>query len=54
MNRKTFFVMNFLLPSDEYRYGYLVEYLKKGVFRGRDEYPLTGTEAYNLLMRKSK
>ena len=46
--------MSFLLWSDESHYGDLVEDLKTGLFQGRDEYPLTVTEAYKLLMRTSK
>ena len=34
----------FLLRSDEYRYKELLDDLKKGAYRGRDEYPTTVQE----------
>ena len=46
--------MCFLIRSDESRYGDLIEDLKKGVLRERDEYPTTVIAAYELLMRTSE
>ena len=43
----------FIQRADETRYSELLEDLRKGVFRGRDEYPETVSEAYELLIRTS-
>ena len=45
--------MCFVLRSDESRYGYLLEELRKGVYKGEDEYPTTVPDAYKLLTRTS-
>ena len=46
--------MCFLSQADEYRYADITADLKSGVFRGRDKYPCTVTEAYELLIRTSR
>ena len=43
----------FIQRADETRYSELLEDLRKGVFRGRDEYPETVSDAYELLIRTS-
>ena len=43
----------FLLRSDESRYKTLLEGLKRSANLGRDEYPATLTEAFDLLVRES-
>ena len=45
--------MCFVLRTDKIRYSNLLEELRKGVYRGRDEYPTTVTNAYELLLRTS-
>ena len=52
--KKIFKAVCFILISDESCYGYLVEELRKGVYKGRDEYPTTVPDAYELLMRTSQ
>ena len=42
------------MRSNKSRYGELIEDMKKGVFRERDEYPTTVIAAYELLIRTSK
>jgi len=49
-----FKAMCFLLRDDESRYRDLLEQSKKGVRKGRDEYPMTIADAYQLLLRTSK
>ena len=46
--------MCFILRAGENRYVYLLEELRKGVYRGRDEYPNTVSNAYELLLRTSQ
>ena len=46
--------MCFILREDEIRYGDILEELRKGVYRGRDEYPTTVPEAHKLLLRTSQ
>ena len=38
--------MLFLLPSNEFRYVKLFEYMRKAYFVGKDEYPETENGAY--------
>ena len=45
--------MCFLQRADVTRYRDLIEELKKGVYKGRDEYPRTLSSAYELLIRTS-
>jgi hypothetical protein len=52
--KEEFLAMCFFIRADERRYGDLHEDLKKGVFRGRDEYPKTISDAYQLLLRTSR
>ena len=52
--RERFKAMCFILRADEGRYGELLDELKKGVYKGRDEYPTTVSDAYELLIRTSK
>ena len=40
-----FKAMCFILRSDEICYGDLLEELRKGVYRGRDKYPTTVSDA---------
>ena len=54
IEKERFLAMCFLMRSDKSRYGELIEDLKKGVFRERDEYPTTVIAAYELLIRTSK
>jgi len=49
-----FNAMCFLLRSDDTRYGELLDDLRRGVHRGRDEYPKTVTSAYELLLHTSR
>ena len=44
----------FILRADEIRYGDHSEDLRKEVYRGRDEYPTTVPDVYELLLRKSQ
>ena len=48
--KERFKAMCFILREDEKRYGDLLEELRKGVYRGRDEYPNTVSDAYELLL----
>ena len=41
----------FVLRADESRYADLLEELINGVYKGRDEYPTTVSDDYELLMR---
>ena len=43
----------YILRSDTDRYGKLLEDLKSSANRGRDEYPVTLTDAFDLLVRES-
>ena len=52
--KEKFLAMCFFMHADERRYGELHEELKKGVFRGRDEYPVTVSDAYEFLIRTSR
>ena len=52
--KERFKAMCFILRADEAHYGDLLEELRKGVYRGRDEYPNRVSDAYELLLRKSK
>ena len=54
IQKEEFLAMCFFIRADERRYGDLQEDLKKGVFRGRDEYPKTVSDAYQLLLRTSR
>ena len=51
--REKFKALCFLLRSDESRYGELQNEIKKGIFRGRDEYPTTVEGAYDLMLKTS-
>ena len=44
--------VSFVLCSDNFRYKKLNEELKSVANRGRDEYPVTLTVAFNLLVRE--
>ena len=44
----------FILRADEICYGDILEELRKGVYRGRDEYPTTVSDACELLLRTSQ
>ena len=44
----------FFMRADERRYCEFHEDLKKGVFRGRNEYLETVSDAYQLLLKKSR
>ena len=52
--KERFKAMCFILREDEICYGDLLEEPRKGVYRGRDEYPTTVPEAYELLLRTSE
>ena len=45
--------VSFILCSDNYRFKKLNEDLKSATNRGRDEYPVTLTEDFDLLVRES-
>ena len=51
--KERFMAIGFILRSDETRFKKLNEELKSSANRGRDEYPVTLTEAFNLLVRES-
>ena len=51
---KRFRAICFLLRSDEYRYKELLVDLKKGAYRGRDEYPTTVSGVYELMILTSQ
>ena len=46
--------MCFILRTDEICYGDILEELRKGVYRGRDEYPTTVPETNELLLQTSQ
>ena len=46
--------MYFISRANKIRYGDLLEELRKGVYRGWDEYPTTVPDAYELLLRTSQ
>jgi len=48
--KERFNAMCFLLCADETRYGELLEELKKEVYKGKDEYPKTIVDSYELLI----
>ena len=48
--KERFKAMCFILWEDETRYGDLLEKLKKGVYRGRNKYPNTMYDPYELLL----
>ena len=52
--KERFLAMCFFMRADPNLYSELHEDLKKGVFRGRDEYPTTVSDAYELLLRTRK
>ena len=52
--KERFKAICFILRADEIRYGDLLEELRKGVYRGRDEYPTTVPNAYELLLWTSQ
>ena len=52
--KERFKAMCFILRTDEFRYSELLEELRKGVYRGRDEYPTTVPNTYELLLRTSQ
>ena len=52
--KERFKAMCFILRADKIRYGDLLEELRKGVYRGRDEYPNTVSDAYELLLWTSQ
>ena len=51
--KEKFMAVCFMLRSDESRYKTLLEGLKRSANLGRDEYPATLTEAFDLLVRES-
>ena len=51
--KEKFMAVCFLLRSDETRYKTLLDYLKRSSNLGRDEYHVTLTEAFDLLVRES-
>ena len=51
--KERFLAMCFILRSDEGRYKNLLNDLKSSANRGRDEYPTTLTDAFDLLVRES-
>lgn len=51
--KEKFMAVCFLLRSDETRYKTLLDDLKRSSNLGRDEYPATLTEAFDLLVRES-
>jgi len=51
--KEYFLAMCFILRSDKGRYKKLLEDLKSSANRGRDEYPKTLTDAFDLLVRES-
>ena len=51
--REKFLAMCFVLRSNETRYAKLLDDLKRSANLGRDEYPESLTEAFNLLIRES-
>ena len=52
--KESFLAMCYFMRADQRRYGELQEELKKGVFRCRDEYPVTVSYSYQLLLRTSR
>ena len=52
--KERFKAMCFILRADEICYGDLLEELWKVVYRGRDKYPTTVSDAYELLPRTSQ
>jgi len=50
---KRFHAMCFVLHADEIHHGELQEELKCGVFKGKDEYPSTVSNAYELFLHTS-
>jgi len=52
--RESFLAICFLQRADENRYGELQDELKKRIIKGRDEYPQTVADAYDLLLKTSK
>ena len=53
VDRERFKAMCFVLMADVSCYRDLLEELRKGVYKGRDEYPTPVSDAYALLMRTS-
>ena len=51
--RERFMAVNFILRSDNNRFKKLNDDLKSSANRGRDEYHVTLTDAFNLLVRES-
>ena len=51
--KEHFMVVCLIVRSDEGRYKILLDDLKSSVNRGRDEYPSTLTDAFDLLVRES-
>ena len=51
--KEKFMAVCFILRSDESRYKSLLDGLKRSANLGRDEYPATLTEAFDLLVRES-
>ena len=51
--KEKFMAICYILRSDVDRYGKLLEDLKSSANRGRDEYPITLTDAFDLLVRES-
>ena len=51
--KENFMAISFILRSDENRFKKLNDDLKSSANRGRDKYPVTLTEAFNLLVRES-
>ena len=51
--KEKFMAICYILRSDENRYKKLLDDLRSSANRGRDEYPITLTDAFNLLVRES-
>ena len=51
--KERFMAVCYILKSDDGRYKKLNDDLKSSANRGRDEYPETLTDAFNLLVRES-
>ena len=49
--KERFLAMCYFMRADEKRYGELHNEFKKGVFRVRDEYLVTVSDAYQVLLR---
>ena len=52
--KERFKAMCFILRADKIGYGGILEELRKGLYRGRNEYPITMSDAYELLLQTSQ